>query len=125
MRTLSVRQPWASFFFVNHPLAKDVENRQWWTRERGWIQIHAAKNMTKREYEEARDFAWSVGMTAVPRMEDLHLGGIIGSVRLVDCVKRSRSKWFTGPFGFVFTDAYPIPFVPCKGQLGFFEPVIF
>ena len=30
------------------------------------------------------------------------------------------SPWFVGPYGFVLTDAKPLPFVPLTGQLGFF-----
>jgi hypothetical protein len=48
-------------------------------------------------------------------------GGIIGSVNVVDCVRRSKSPWFVGPNGFVLRDPKPLPFVPLKGQLGFFE----
>jgi hypothetical protein len=43
---------------------------------------------------------------------------------IVDCVTKSASKWFFGKFGFVIKDAKPLPFSPCKGQLGFFTPEI-
>ena len=48
-------------------------------------------------------------------------GGIIGSVNLANCVRRSDSPWFQGPYGFVLRDPKPLPFVPLKGQLGFFD----
>lgn len=44
------------------------------------------------------------------------------AARIVDCVRDSASRWFCGPFGFVLADATPLPFMPCKGQLGFFTP---
>lgn len=48
MKALSIRQPWA-WAIVN--AGKRVENRTWETRYRGPILIHAAKGVTKREYE--------------------------------------------------------------------------
>mgnify|MGYP003365171071 CR=1 FL=1 len=35
---------------------------------------------------------------------------------------RSSSQWFCGPYGFVLRHARPLPFRPCRGKLGFFEP---
>jgi hypothetical protein len=123
---LSTRQPWASLIIL---AGKDIENRNWPTYKRGPLLIHAAKTMTKREYNEAIDFAVSIdrsrtmGLLAsgVLAFDNLPRGGIIGSVNLVDCVRRSTSPWFVGPNGFVLRDQKPLPFVPCKGQLGFFE----
>jgi hypothetical protein len=31
------------------------------------------------------------------------------------------SDFFVGPYGFVLEDVQPLPFKPCKGQLGIFE----
>jgi hypothetical protein len=42
-------------------------------------------------------------------------------VAIVDCVAVSASPWFFGGFGFVLRDPKPLPFIPWKGQLGFFE----
>jgi hypothetical protein len=121
---LSIRQPWASFILL---AGKDIENRTWETRVRGPILIHAAKGMTKKEYIEARAFASFATCILDPvRLDVLELahlprGGIIGSVNLVDCVYQSDSPWFQGPYGFVLRDPKPLPFVPVKGQLGFFD----
>ena len=52
---------------------------------------------------------------------NLPRGGIIGSVNLADCVYQSDSPWFQGPYGFVLSDPKPLPFIPFKGQLGFFD----
>ncbi|MCG0445699.1 ASCH domain-containing protein [Pseudomonas aeruginosa] len=54
MKALSIRQPWAWLVANGH---KDIENRDWATSFRGRFLIHAAKSMTRDEYEEARDFA--------------------------------------------------------------------
>jgi len=123
---LSIRQPWASLIILAW---KDIENRSWLTYTRKSILIHAAKGMTKKEYNEAIDFACSIdrertmGLLAsgVLAFDNLQRGGIIGSAKLVDCVRRSTSPWFVGPNGFVLRDPKPLPFVPFKGQLGFFE----
>ena len=61
------------------------------------------------------DLAHSIGDCPLPR------GGIIGSVNLADCVYQSDSPWFQGPYGFVLRDPKPLPFIPFKGQLGFFD----
>lgn len=41
--------------------------------------------------------------------------------RIVDCVTEMDSRWFFGRYGFVLRDAFPLPLVPCRGQLGFFN----
>jgi hypothetical protein len=53
---------------------------------------------------------------------DCRFGGIIGQVDIVDCVDKSASPWFVGPFGFVLRNPRILPFRPCKGALGFFNP---
>ena len=123
---LSFRQPWASLILIPW---KEIENRSWGTKYRGPLLIHAAKTMTKKEYNEAIDFAALIDRERTMRLlasgllafDNLPRGGIIGSVNLVDCVRRSTSPWFVGPNGFVMRDPKPLPFVPFKGQLGFFE----
>ena len=119
MIALSIRQPWASLILK---AGKDIENRCWPTKVRGRILIHAAKGCTRDELEDALDFAeeacgtrYSVDLKTIAR------GGIIGSVEIVDCVIKSDSPWFVGDFGFVLRDPKPLPFVPWKGQLGFFD----
>jgi hypothetical protein len=123
---LSCRQPWASLILIPW---KDLENRNWATGYRGPLLIHAAKTMTRREYDEAIDFACSIDRERTMRLlasgvlafDNLPRGGIIGSVNLVDCVRRSTSPWFVGPKGFVMRDPRSLPFVPFKGERGFFE----
>lgn len=48
-------------------------------------------------------------------------GGIIGTVKMTDCVEHFDSPWFFGPRGFVFEDPKQTVFQPFKGQLGFFD----
>ena len=116
MKALSIRQPWTWCILRGKP----VENRNWWTSYRGPLGIHAAKGMTRDEYEECRDFAAGLGLT-VPPMPDLPRGGIVGRANLVDCVTSHASPWFFGRYGLVLADVKPLPFIPLKGALGLFD----
>jgi hypothetical protein len=49
-------------------------------------------------------------------------GGIVGVAEIVDCVSSSTSPWFVGEYGFLIRNARPLPYVPCRGALGFFRP---
>ena len=118
---LSIRQPWA--WLILHS-GKDVENRTWRTNFRGRILIHAAKGITRREYEAAQRFNDFVAgsPSQMPAMSDLPRGGIVGEVEIVDCQQCSRSIWHdAGAWGFILRDPRPLPFQPCKGRLGIFK----
>lgn len=120
---ISVRQPWA--WALIHG-GKDAENRPLFAPWRPLIgkhvAIHASKGMTRAEYVEARDFMDVLGVRCPPAGE-LRRGGIIGSVRVVDVVERSRSPWFFGPCGIVVDEPMAAPGggIPCGGQLGVFR----
>ena len=119
---LSVRQPWA--WAIIHA-GKDIENRSWQAvnhglRKRGRTAIHAAKGMTKDEYDDASDFIADCGFLCPPA-RDLLRGGIIGSVEVIDVVSESNSPWFFGPRGLVLRDPRPCTFTPSIGALGYFK----
>lgn len=113
MKALSIQQPWA--YAILHS-GKDIENRDWPTRLRGRVLIHAGKKIDK-ESIEILEYEYSVLIT--PDM--LVTGGIIGSVEIMDCVTSSKSKWFFGKYGFVLRKPIVLQFMPCRGQLGFFD----
>lgn len=119
---LSIRQPWA-WLILN--AGKDIENRDWRTNFRGRVLIHASKSCAKSEYENAIDFMVDRGIDRLaanlPSIDQFERGGIIGSAEIVDCTDHSASPWFVGDFGFVLRNPKPLPFVPWKGQLGFFN----
>ena len=117
---LSVRQPWP--WAMQHA-GKDIENRDWRTTRRGRVAIHAGKGMSLREYRDCMELIREVKGEGfdLPGMDELQRGGIVGTVEIVDCVTRSESPWFFGAFGFVLRDFHPIPFIPCRGELGFFK----
>lgn len=119
---LSIRQPWA-WLILN--AGKDIENRDWRTNFRGRVLIHASKSCAKAEYKNTINFMVDRGIdrldTDLPAIDRFERGGIIGSVEIVDCTDNSESPWFVGAFGFVLRNPKPLPFVPWKGQLGFFN----
>lgn len=119
MKALSIRQPWAWLIIAG---VKPIENRTWPTMLRRRVLVHAAKGMTRYEYDSACHFAWSIKPELmIPAFEKLQRGGIIGSVLIEGCVERDQSSWFTGPYGFVLAEPEPMSFIPLKGRLGFFE----
>lgn len=128
---LSLRQPWAWLVATG---LKPIENRRWNTKFRGPFLIHAAKGMTRDEYDDAVDFARAVNPSiVVPPRAELAFMGIVGHARIVDVLPPCGSdpSLFWRPcshawhmpqqFGFVLADIQPLPFVPVKGALGFFK----
>ena len=123
MKALSIRQPWA--WLIVHGY-KDIENRTWRTNFRGRVLIHASKGMTRDEYDDAMATALHAGMIAneLPHIEHLKRGGIIGAATITDCIPPDErlSDWHMGDaFGFKLDAAMPLPFIECKGRLGFFD----
>jgi hypothetical protein len=123
MLALSVRQPWA--WMILHG-GKDVENRDWPTKVRGRVLIHAAKTMTAEEWSHAWDFSQGTCARAKANLagltrENIQRGGIIGSVEIYSCVTEFRSHWFMGKYGFLLRDPRPLPFTPWRGMPGFFD----
>lgn len=104
VKALSIKQPYPHHIFHD---GKDVENRDWPTRGRGWTIVHAGK-----KDDEDRELV---------REKQMPLGGVVGMMRIVDCVEQMDSEWFFGRYGFVIGEAFPLPFVPAKGALGFFK----
>ncbi len=123
-RALAIQQPWA--WAIVHGF-KDIENRSAAQESLfrnligGVILVHASKGLSKADYERRSDFMKELGV-ACPDLEDLELGGIIGSVRVADVVTKSSSRWFRGPIGLVLAKPKRCRFIPAKGQLGLFDP---
>ena len=106
VKALSIKQPYPHHIFNS---GKDVENRDWPTNVRGWVMVHAGLSTSELDMAEPRE-------AAMPR------GGIVGMMKIVNCVQGMDSRWFFGRYGFVLGAAYPLPLIPCKGKLGFFLP---
>ncbi len=124
MKCLSLRQPWAWIVLY---AGKHLENRRWSTHYRGPLLLHAAKAMTRREYEDALDFADGFTDVVIPKPAELLYGGIVGRARVVNMIAPCTSAtcehpWhIPGQYGWVLRDVEPLPFVPMKGHLGLFD----
>jgi ASCH domain len=116
MRALSILQPWAWLIVNGH---KDVENRTWPTRFRGEFLVHAGKKWGREQRDDLEFVREEFPHIVLP--DSYELGGIVGAATVRACVMAHKSAWFNGPFGFVLADCKPLPFVPYRGQLGFFH----
>lgn len=119
---LSIRQPWAWLIVAGH---KPVENRSWPTKQRGRVFVHASSRYRDREHSHYCAFIRREFGVTLPPLEELGIGGIIGSVTLADCVRDYPSKWAErGKWHFVMRDPRPLPFFPVPGRLSFFRVFI-
>lgn len=133
MKALSIQQPWA-WLICNS--TKDVENRTWTSTFSGPVLIHAGLNhdtwairRVGLKYFLTPEFIiWLSERNLDREIVDLQeaarfqFGGIIGrAVVAKQKVIASSSPWFTGPTGFILEDRAPLPYVPMRGQLGFFD----
>ena len=123
MKALSIRQPYAWAIASGF---KPVENRTWRRDFHGPVLIHAGKKELVDDVDHViRDIAAQTGVSgALIRNaydQQKRLGGIVGFGVISKCVASHPSPWFRGPYGFVFERAQLIGFVPCPGQLGFFD----
>lgn len=122
---LSIQQPWA-WLIVNG--YKSVENRTWATKRRGPFLVHAGKKFDQESYDVLRSHIPEIPL---PEKKDFLLGGIVGMATLVACVEPKDANLLTerdapwhnsGCHGFILEDMKTLPFIPCKGMLGFFKP---
>jgi hypothetical protein len=113
---LTVRQPFAWLIAEGH---KQIENRTWCPSYRGALLIHASK--APPDEDDIADAEDKLG-AVIPRHR-LALGAIVGVVTLAGVVERSRSRWFTGPYGWRLEDArrFAKP-VECRGRLSLWVP---
>ena len=114
MKALSIKQPWVHAILHE---GKDLENRTWRTKHRGWIALHASAKADK-----GVKFPRKI---AVPALEKENFSAILGVARIVDVVEKSRSPWFhrysdgTVNYGWVLEEVIALPKpVPCKGNRG-------
>jgi len=114
MKALSVKQPFAWLIIQG---IKDVENRSWPTDLRGEVLIHAGWHFDDEGYQRVCE---EMAIT-LPDKEEFLRGGIIGSVKITDCIRDGNSVWFEGPYGFMLAEPKPREFFPCRGKPKFFE----
>lgn len=109
-RALTIRQPWASLIVTGQ---KDVENRSWATKYRGILLVHASAKIDDEALSQHGHLF----------DDDLPTGAIIGSVRVVDCVRDSESPWaIDGQWHWLLADARPCRPRTAKGALSLWSP---
>ena len=123
LKAFSIKQPWA-WMAVNG--YKDVENRNWNTNFIGQILIHASKSFDPEGYVWILSNKKELGldMVNIPMPPEFERGGIVGIVKITDCVVDFDSPWFFGKYGLIMEGGAPIDFIPCKGKLKFFTPEV-
>jgi len=128
---LSVRQPWA--WAILHG-GKRLENRSQAAIDHGMknglICLHAAKGMTREEYESGRDFInAAINRTNYPDLEvpkpcDLVRGAIIGTMYVCGVAKCAEdvdnNPWFMGPRALILREVDAIEPIGSVGALGYF-----
>lgn len=126
---LSLREPWLTAVL---DLGKRIENRRWNTNFRGRFWLHAAKAMTRKEYDEGCIFIEEQAMLKPPVRSQLRPQGIAGCATLHRVVAPGTDQqaestqfdewWMPWQFGFVLVDVIKLPrVIPCVGALGFFK----
>ena len=116
MKAISIRQPWAQLVIEG---IKDIENRNWFTKYRGKLYIHAAKTFEKDAAEQL--------LKSHPYLKQIIfdstklLGCVIGHIEMKDCVQVHPSEWFQGRYGFVLQNPEKIKPYSVKGKLNIFD----
>lgn len=131
MKTLSIRQPWASLIIKGF---KDVENRSWRTSIRGEIAVHASASKTEDDWDDAiitvsviRAIAFSDAakwlIETIGEFDKLPRGVILGTVEITDCKRERMSPWhFDENWGFYLQNPKELKKpIPAKGKLGFWD----
>lgn len=119
MKTLSLRQPWASLIFAG----KNVENRNWSTGYRGRIAIHASVAAAPPGQRQKAEHLADMGYAPRLDLADLPRGAVLGTVELVGVEREHESPWTTDT-AFQWLLASPELFerpVPATGRLGLWE----
>ena len=143
MKALTLTQPWATLVAIG---ANVVETRDWPTKYRGTLAIHAAKGFPRdaRELCRERPFRDALAAAGYASDGDLPLGAVVALATLESLLVcgpstlreiRARSKrgelppheadfgdFSDGRYGFVLGDVRRVePPVPVRGMLGLWE----
>lgn len=124
IRALSIQQPWVWAIFH---AGKDLENRNWrpsnpGLKFRGPLLVHASKT-----YDKGGDaFLQSQGFDLAPAHEafETYRGGLAGIVDVTGLLTASESSWYMGFYAFRLDHREELPYIPCRGQQGFFRPLL-
>jgi hypothetical protein len=116
-RVLTVKQPWAWAIVFG---GKDVENRNWATKHRGPLLIHAGMAFERDGYPTVA----RLSATRPPDPGAFQHGVILGVVELIDCVRDAGSVWAEpGAWHWCLRNPQTLePPVVCTGKLGLWRP---
>jgi activating signal cointegrator 1 len=134
LRCISILQPWATLWLLQDPDEKLFETRNWPTRHRGQLLVHAGMSKARKVISVIDTFASRLEGHNIHGIEDLTFGALIGRVELTACHKmsdipdpgpREREVGFWSPERFAWErDAKPSRFgepIPCRGSLRIFR----
>ncbi|GHO94823.1 hypothetical protein KSF_048710 [Reticulibacter mediterranei] len=125
VQCISVRQPWT--WILTHPEIvqtcgmppKAVENRDWSTRYRGLLYLHAGSQVDETLFHpdgqlDHAFWQWRFGEPGtrlaerMPQTKEAYSRkAIVGKAELVDVVEESDSPWFLGRYGLILNQAQP------------------
>ncbi len=123
---LSIKQPYAHW--LSHPgmflsagiRPKTIENRDWTTRYRGPLLLHASATFDHDAIEYWTGRCPELEQV-IPLDEKAYTTrAIVGVADLVDVVHQSCDPWFVGTYGFVLENARPLEPIAYRGQLKLF-----
>lgn len=136
MKSLTIRQPWATLIALGE---KQFETRTWRTSHRGELAIHAGMQINRAICltEPYRSVLARHGLTA----DDLPTGRIIATSRIADCLEITSQEvqqgwpggneyvfgnYAEGRYAWKLDNVVPLVHpIPAKGRLGFWEyPVL-
>lgn len=119
MRALSIAQPWAECIVSK---GKNIENRSWNTKFRGYFLVHASGSKDKARFQYCFE---DYDLNFNP--EDLAFGAIVGIAELSDVINkkqltRNTKKWFYGEYGFALKNVIKLKEpVKVNGALSFWK----
>ena len=112
LRAISIRQPLPHLILSR---IVDVINVKEYTPWRGLLFIHASWIIDMKMYCFYRD-----AKLKMPGKNSLPKGKLVGTVRLIDCVNKSKNYWFEGPWGLLIDTPMVCPSrSPSAGSLGY------
>lgn len=134
-KCLSIRQPWT--WLLTHPEVvtacgiepKTIENRDWSTRYRGPLLLHASGTLEAGFFDRRSGlllpdyWTWEFGAAgaqlakAMPQHRGAYAtASLVGMAELVDVVEQSASPWFVGTYGLVLAHARALPPISYPGS---------
>lgn len=127
-KALSIRQPWAWLIVNGH---KDIENRSWLKRFPPRVLVHAGQALDLPAHRALLAGRHPVNgghidpaiVQAYRAVVDHQLpcGGFVGAVDITGVQQDHDSPWFVGDYGYILANPEVLPFLPYRGELGFFK----